>query len=141
MSTITPTQSSSKPLRAFLWVAQALVAALFIMSGVMKFFTPIAELSAQMPWTGQVSEGFVRFIGLVDLAGGLGVLLPALTRIAPGLTPLAALGATVLQILAIGFHSYRGEFVVLPLNVVLLALSLFILWGRTKKAPIQSRSR
>jgi uncharacterized membrane protein YphA (DoxX/SURF4 family) len=117
-----------------------LVAGLFIMSGVMKLFTPVIQLSLQMPWTGQVPETFLRFIGVVDLAGGLGVLLPALTRIAPRLTPLAALCATVLQVLAIAFHSSRGEFSVLPLNFILLALALFILWGRTKKAPISPRS-
>jgi len=131
---------AGRPLRTFLWIAQVLLAAVFIMAGVMKFFTPIVQLSIQIPWTSQVPELFVRFIGLVDLAGGLGVLLPALTRIAPRLTPLAALGATVLQVLAISFHAYRGEFSVLPLNFVLLPLALFILWGRTKKAPIAPRA-
>jgi hypothetical protein len=92
-----------------------------------------------MPWTGQYPEGFVRFMGLVDLAGGLGILLPALTRILPRLTVLAALGCVVLQVCALVFHLSRGEAMVTPLNVVLLALSLFVLWGRGKKAPILPR--
>lgn len=129
-----------KPLRVSLWIAQFLLAAVFIMSGVMKFFTPIPELSAQMPWTGQVSETFVRFIGVVDFAGGVGLLLPALTRVLPRLTPLAAFCAIVLQVLAIGFHSSRGEFQVLPLNFVLVLLAIFILWGRWKKVPIAPRN-
>lgn len=145
MSTVQATTLSvpaippGKPLRIALWLAQAVVAALFCMSGVMKLTTPIPELSAMMPWTGQLPAGFVRFIGLVDLAGGIGILLPALTRIQPRLTVLAALGCVALQILAMSFHAYRGEFSVLPLNVMLLVLSAFILRGRATKAPIAPR--
>ncbi|MBT0569574.1 DoxX family protein [Curvibacter sp. CHRR-16] len=131
--------SASKGLRIGLWVVQALLALLYVYSGLTKFFTPIPELSQMMPWTGAVPEGFVRFIGIVDFAAGLGFVLPALTRIQPQLTPLAALGSTVLQILAFSFHSYRGEFMVVPMNIVILAGSIFVLWGRYKKAPIQAR--
>ncbi len=64
-----------------------------------------------------------------------------LTRIRPGLTPLAALGFVTIQILAIGFHVVRGEIASsAPLNALLLGLSLFVLWGRTKKAPISPRT-
>ena len=69
----------------------------------------------------------------------IGLILPALTRILPRLTPLAALGVSIIQVLAMLFHVSRGEFMVLPLNVVLLALSLFVLWGRERKAPIGPR--
>ena len=69
----------------------------------------------------------------------IGLILPALTRILPRLTPLAALGVSIIQVLAMLFHVSRGEFMVLPLNVVLLALSLFVLWGRERKAPISPR--
>lgn len=92
-----------------------------------------------MPWTGELSSGFVRVIGLIDLAGGLGLILPSLTRILPRLTVIAALCCIVLQILASGFHSYRGEFAVLPLNALLLGLVAFIFWGRSAKAPIAPR--
>ena len=131
--------STGKPLRIALWIAQGLVAVVFCMSGFTKLATPIPDLAAMMPWTGEVSSGFVRFIGLVDLAGGIGILLPALTRIQPRLTVLAALGCVVLQVLAFGFHASRGEFAVLPMNVVLLALSAFVLWGRGKKVPVAPR--
>jgi uncharacterized membrane protein YphA (DoxX/SURF4 family) len=143
MDTTTPTASSvitsGKPLRIGLWVAQGILFLLFVMSGIMKFTTPIPELSAMMPWTGQLSERFVRFIGLVDLAGGLGILLPAATRILPRLGVWAAVGIIVLQLLAIAFHSSRGEFMVLPLNFVILPLAIFVLWGRTQKVPIIAR--
>lgn len=130
---------SAKALRTSLWAAQVALAAVFAMSGVVKLITPIAELSATMPWTGDVAPGFVRFIGLIDLAGGIGILLPSLTRIQPRLTVLAALGCIVLQTLAFAFHGTRGEFAVLPMNVVLVALSAFVLWGRAKKAPVAPR--
>ena len=129
----------SKGANIGIWVAQVLGAALFIMSGVMKTTTPIPELSAMMPWAGEYSVGFVRFIGMVDLAGGLGLLLPSLTRIMPRLTVIAAACCVVLQVLAIGFHAMRGEFEVLPLNAVYIAVALIVLWGRGLKAPIAPR--
>ncbi|WP_257168924.1 DoxX family protein [Bradyrhizobium sp. SRS-191] len=129
----------SLALRIGLWTAQVLVFALFTFSGVMKTFTPIPELAQMMPWAGEYSVGFVRTIGLIDLAGGIGILLPSLTRIMPRLTVLAALGCATLQVFALVFHLSRGEGAVTPLNIVLLALSLFVLWGRNGKAPIAPR--
>jgi uncharacterized membrane protein YphA (DoxX/SURF4 family) len=134
-----PSSNPSKTLRVGLWAAQFVLAGLFLFSGFMKLGTPIPELAKMMPWTGQHSELFVRFIGLVDLAGGLGILLPALTRIKPRLTVLAALSCSLLQVFAMVFHLSRGEAPVLPLNIVLLSLSLFVLWGRARKAPLLPR--
>lgn len=135
-ATTLSTPGTGKALRIGLWVAQVLVALLFCAAGFTKLTTPIPQLSAMMPWAGELPVSFVRTIALIDLAGGIGILLPALTRIQPRLTVLAALGCTVLQVLASLFHISRGEYSVLPLNAVLLALSIFILWGRAKKAPI-----
>jgi uncharacterized membrane protein YphA (DoxX/SURF4 family) len=131
--------SAGRGVIVMLWIAQVLVSVTFIASGYVKFTTPIPELAKMMPWTGQLPVAFVRFIGLVDFTGGIGILLPALTRIKPRLTVLAALGCTVLQILATIFHLSRGEANVTPLNFVLLTLSVFVLWGRSKKAPIAPR--
>lgn len=127
-------------LRISLWIAQFLVAAVFIMSGFVKFTTPILELAKMMPWAGEFPVTFVRGIGLIDLAGGIGILLPALTRILPRLTVLAALCCAVLQVLAIGFHVSRGEAIFTPLNFVLLGLSLLVLWGRARRVPILPRA-
>jgi len=136
----TNTAPVSKGANIGIWVAQVLGAGLFIMSGVMKTMTPIPELSAMMPWAGEYSATFVRFIGVIDIAGGVGLLLPSLTRIMPRLTVIAAAACVLLQILAIGFHATRGEFEVLPLNVVYIALALIVLWGRGRKAPIAPRN-
>lgn len=123
-----------------LWVAQIVLAAVYVMAGFMKLSQPIDALVASgMTYAGDYPELLTRFIGTMEVLGAIGIILPAATRIVPKLTPLAALGFSVIQILAIGLHSTRGEFQVLPVNLVLLALSLFVLWGRTRKAPIAPR--
>ena len=124
-----------------LWVVQVLLAAFFGMAGVMKLAQPIDVLVASgMGYAGDYPELLTRFIGTMEILGAIGIILPAATRILPGLTPLAALGFAVIQVLAIGLHTMRGEFGILPFNLVLLALSLFVVWGRTRKAPIAPRS-
>ena len=140
MSTTTfETAAPGRALRIGLWAAQILLSFAFVGAGLVKLTTPIPQLAAMMPWAGQYSETFVRSIALIDLAGGIGILLPALTRILPRLTVLAALGCSVLQVFALAFHLWRGEAEVTPLNVILLALSLFVLWGRNSRAPIAPR--
>jgi hypothetical protein len=121
-----------KPVVIALWAAQVLLFAFYVFAGFTKLATPFPELAQMMPWTGDVSPAFVRVIGLIDMAGGLGILLPTLTRIQPRLTVLAALGCTVLQVLALAFHGVRGEFFMFPVNIVALALSAFVFWGRYK---------
>jgi hypothetical protein len=83
-----------------------------------------------------VPEAFVRFIGLSELLGGLGLILPAALRIKPVLTPWAAVGLAVVMVLASGFHVSRGESSVIGMNFILAAVAVFIAWGRFKKAPI-----
>jgi uncharacterized membrane protein YphA (DoxX/SURF4 family) len=123
-----------------LWVAQLLLAVLFGWAGYTKLFTPIADLAPMMAWAPEFPEWLVRFIGAAEIAGALGMILPAATRILPFLTPLAALGFAVIQVLAIGLHFTRGETAMtLPLNLAILALSLLVLWGRGRKAPIAPR--
>lgn len=123
-----------------LWGAQILLAVGFGMAGFTKVTAAIAEMTPSMgAWVTTLPEWMVRFIGVAELAGAAGMILPALTRIMPGLTPLAALGFAVIQILAVPSHLLLGELGVWPINLILLALSLFILWGRWKKAPIAPR--
>ncbi|WP_165191592.1 DoxX family protein [Caulobacter soli] len=121
-----------------LWIVQGLLAVAFVGAGFLKLTTPVARLSLMMPWAGDHPH-LVLFTGVVDMAGGLGVLLPAATRIKPRLGVAAALGLVVLQTLALAFHLSRGETSLAPANVVLLALSIFVLWGRGWAAPIDPR--
>ncbi len=141
MSFTTTMPSVSKGANIGIWTAQVLGAGAFIMAGVMKTMTPIPELSTMMPWAGEYSATFVRSMGVIDLAGGLGLLLPSLTRIMPRLTVIAAACCVLLQVLAILFHVSRGEFAVLPTNAVYITLALIVLWGRGRKAPIAARGQ
>jgi DoxX-like protein len=131
--------AASRPLTIGLWTAQTIVFALFTLFGSMKLFMPVDKLAAMWVWPGQVPIWFLHLTGSLDVAGGMGVLLPAITRVQPRLTVLAALGCSLLQIAAIIFHVSRGEAAVVPLNAALLALSVFILWGRGRQAPIAPR--
>jgi uncharacterized membrane protein YphA (DoxX/SURF4 family) len=131
-------QAPGKAWNVVLWLAQLLLAVPFGMAGLMKSVQPIEEIGKMIVWAPEM-PGLVRFIGVSELAGALGLLLPALTRIRPGLTPLAAAGLALIMVLAVGFHVMRGEFADTPINFVLGGIALFIVWGRTKKAPIAAR--
>ena len=132
------TSHSSKRLNIGLWTAQVLIFVPFVLTGLMKMFMPVDQLAAMWAWPGEVPLWFLRGIGLIDVAGGLGVLLPALLRIRPGLTLVACWCSLVLQICAIVFHVSRGEADHTPLNFILLFLLAFVIWGRTKAAPFRT---
>lgn len=134
------TARSTKGWNITLWILQGLLAALNIMAGASKLFQPIDELSKMIPWTSEVSSGLVRFVGLAELAGGLGLILPSLLRIQPRLTALAALGLGLVQVLAAIFHLSRGEGSFIGMNILFAVLSLFVYWGRTKKVPILGKA-
>ena len=131
-------RSPGRVLSTALWIVQILLAVTFVGTGLWKVLTPISKLAAMIPWAGQVSAGFLYFTALVDLCGGAGVILPAATRIRPGLTVWAALGCAALQLCAIAFHVSRGEAAKTPFNALLVALSLFVAWGR-RRAPLAPR--
>jgi len=122
-----------------LWVAQVLLGLAFIALGSMKLTQPYEVQMAMMVWVAAVPEVLIRFIGAAEVLGGLGVLLPSVTRIMPRLTPLAAIGLMVVMVLALGFHVSRGEVQSLAPNVVLGLLAAFVAYGRTKLAPISPR--
>ena len=133
-------QPTSKGLNIALWTAQGLLASVFIMAGASKTFQSISGLSEMLPWVTEVPEALVRFIGISELLGGTGLLLPSLLRIRPALTPLAATGLALVMILATAFHISKGETAVIGMNFVFLAAALFIAWGRTKKVPIPAKA-
>ncbi|WP_255441863.1 MULTISPECIES: DoxX family protein [Corallococcus] len=119
---------------------QALLAVTFAGTGLWKLLTPIPRIAELIPWAGQVPAAFFLATGVIDLLGGVGLVLPALTRIQPGLTWLAALGCALLQVSAIVFHLSRGEAANTPFNFFLVFLALFVVWGRRSKWPIPPRA-
>ena len=129
----------SKAWHISLWIAQILLAGMFLMAGFMKTFIPLAELSAIIPMAAEMPV-LIRFIGVSELAGGLGLLLPAALRIRPQLTVLAAAALALVMLLAMIFHIARDESSSLGMNIFLGILAATIAWGRFHKAPIASRS-
>ena len=100
---------------------------------------PISDTIQTSPWAAALPVGLVRFIAAAELAAGVGLLLPAATRIMPILTPLAAVGLALIMGLAVPFHISRGEANVVGLHIVVASLALFVAWGLFKRVPIQSR--
>lgn len=113
-----------------LWIAQGLLAAMYLMAGIMKTFNT-AKARQAMTWTQGRSDTFVRFVGISELLGALGLTLPLVTGILPWLTVLAAIGLTIIQVLAIfQEHLPKKEYNIIPVNVILLALAIFVVVGR-----------
>jgi len=131
----TPTASTSRGLHITLWVLQVLVGVGFLFIGGMKFGS-LEEMAKQgatwalkMPW-------LPRFIGVSEVAGGLGLILPAATRIKPILTPIAAAALCVVMVLAAGYHVMANDVAHIAPALVFLALCAFIAWGRFTRAAI-----
>jgi hypothetical protein len=113
-----------------LWIVQGLLALLFLFAGGMKLVLPVETLTAQMPLAGL----FVRFIGVAEVLGAVGLILPGLLRIRPGLTPLAAAGLVILMIGATVFTlAYAGAVLAL-IPVVVGLLAAFVAYGRWRLA-------
>jgi uncharacterized membrane protein YphA (DoxX/SURF4 family) len=114
-----------------LWIAAGLLAAAFLAAGLMKATQPKEKLAANMAWVEDFSAGQVRAIGAVEVLGAIGLILPAVTMIAPVLVPLAATGLAITMVLAFVMHARRGEAKSsLPANLILFALAVFVAWGR-----------
>jgi len=109
---------------AALWICAIALAAVYLATGIAKLRTPVGTLAARMPWVGDFSASQVKAIGVVEVLGALGVILPLVTGIAPALTAAAALGLLVLQVAAILVHVRRGETRRLAVNVVLALLAI-----------------
>jgi putative oxidoreductase len=139
MYTTHSTRKPYKGLNIALWIGQVFLAGMFIMAGIMKVSQPIDQLSQMLPWTAQIPEILVRFIGISEALGAVGLLLPALLRIKPVLTPIAATGLALVQLFAIAFHLSRGEAPAIVINIILLLVAVFIAWGRFKKVPVTTK--
>jgi len=113
-----------------LWTVQVLLAAIYGLIGFREVFQT-EKLREQMAWAKEESPGLLRFVGTSELLGATGMILPLLTGVLPWLLPLAAMGLALIQFLAIlTVHLPRNDYNILPLNVILLALSIFVVIGR-----------
>ena len=122
-----------------LWILQLLFGIYFFLIGVMHFIVP-PGLPAQMSWMYDLPTWLHFVSGIAEILGGLGLILPAVTRVQTKLVPLAALGLTLVMIGAVIYHTRRGEYQNIGLNLFLAALLAFVAYGRWKLKPLADRS-
>ena len=117
-----------------LWIVQILLALVFLLTGVMKLIVPREKAMERAPYCEDYSQRQLHLIGIVEILGALGLVLPAVTGILPWLTPVAAVGLALVMIGAIRTHLRREENVIG--NVIPLLLSLFVAFGRFFVEPL-----
>lgn len=120
-----------------LWIVQALLALLFLFAGVSKLIMSIEEMTKDV----QMPGAFLRFIAVMEILGAIGLILPSLLRIRPGLTPLAAAGLVVIMIGATVISLMIGTISMALIPFVIGLLAAFVAYGRWKLAPIGASSR
>jgi len=114
-----------------LWIAAALLAVAFLATGLLKVTRSKEKLAAAgLGWTEDFSPAAIKAIGVAEVLGAIGLILPAVLDVAPVLVPVAAVGLALVMVGAITTHARRKETQLAALNVVLLALALFVAWGR-----------
>jgi DoxX-like family len=118
-----------------LWVVQGLLAALFLFSGGMKLILPLEQMTGPIALPGP----FLRFIGVVEVLGALGLILPGLLRIRPELTPLAAAGLLIVMIGATVVTLAVGDVAPALIPDLVGLLAAFVAYGRWRLAPISRR--
>lgn len=119
-----------------LWIVQVLLAVAFLMAGAMKVMQPKEKMQEKMAWVEDFSQNQIRTIGILEVLGAIGLILPAVTGILPILTPLAAVGLVLTMLGAARTHMRRGENQMIMMNAVLLILAAFVAYGRFFSVPI-----
>lgn len=116
-----------------LWIVQVLLALLFLFAGGMKLVLPIEEMTKQMPLP--LPDLFLRFTGIVEVLGAIGLILPWLLRIRPGLTPVAAAGLVIVMIGAMVYTVAAGDIASALMPLVVGILAAFVAYGRWRLTP------
>jgi uncharacterized membrane protein YphA (DoxX/SURF4 family) len=122
-----------------LWIIQGLLAFAFFGAGAMKLATPVDQLAAQMAWVTHVPAAGVKLIGLAEVLGAIGLILPSVLRFRPRLTPLAASGLALTMLGAVVTHIAIGEPAMTVPPLVLGGLAGVVAWGRSKAHPIAAK--
>ena len=131
--------SRLKNLNTLLWVMQGFLFLAFGAAGLMKLTMPIDKLTALLTWPGAVPEFLVRAIGAAEIAGAMGVFLPALMRMQPWITSYAAMGLATLMICAVGYHLMLFQGKMLIPSIILGVIAGYVAWGRDKVIPLEPR--
>lgn len=118
-------------MNAALWILQSICAMLFLLYGLRKLCTPREQLRQRIAWTEQTTTTFVRFIGCLEIAGALGLVLPGITGVWTILTPIAATALAILMVLGAALHARRREYrEILRHEPWFFASFIFIAWAR-----------
>lgn len=113
-----------------IWIIQGILAAMFGMAGVMKSVQPKEKLAPQLPWVNDFPMPVVRFIGVSELLGAIGLIVPWATGIQPMLTPIAAVALVLVMALAAVYHAVKGEYKAIAFNIVLGGLAAAVAYFR-----------
>jgi len=122
-----------------LWIVTIALATVFTGSGLMKLLMPKDKLvESGQGWAQDVNQANIRLIGFAEILGAVGLTVPAVTHIAPILVPLAAIGLILVMVAAAIVHARRNEVPNIVVNVALLAMAVFTVWGRFGPNPLMS---
>ncbi|MDT5259780.1 MAG: hypothetical protein QOD10_4860 [Mycobacterium sp.] len=120
-----------------LWIIAIVLAVGFVASGLLKIVRTKEQLVASgFGWAQDYSPSTIRLIGLAEILGAIGLILPAALHIAPILVPLAAVGLALVMAGAAVVHARRKEWPFIAVNAVLLALAVIVAWGRFGPYPL-----
>ena len=128
MTSISLNHSTSARSTTRLWIAQGILAALFLFAGGMKLVIPAAALAAQSHMPG----AFIKFIGVCETLGALGLVLPGIFRIQERLTPLAAVGLVIIMVGAVVTTIVQGQGPAAVIPAVVGAIALYVARGRSR---------
>lgn len=119
-----------------LWIAAGILAALFTIAGLVKIATPRDKLAEKMPWTADATDTQVKLLGTAEVAGAIGLTLPAVLNIAPVLVPIAAICLAVTMVGAVAVHVKHREPLAAAMPAIVLGLlCLFVAYGRLGPHP------
>lgn len=118
-----------------LWIVAGLFGFGYVVGGIIKLTMPYEKYAAKLGWPGDFTPGNVRFMGVVEVLGGIGLVLPGLVGVAPALVPVAASGMALYMAGAITERVRRAEYKELLGDLLFLAAMLFVAWGRFAIEP------
>jgi hypothetical protein len=125
--------SRSDLIKHLIFAAQVTVASIFFTVGYLELFYPLADMTRYLPWVDAHPLWFTRTLGIVDILGAMGIFLPSIAIRGPKIILAAAVGCAAKQCVAIIYHSTYGVPSVLPVNALLLSLSLLVAWFYLKE--------
>lgn len=141
MESVAISEGNHKPARrklnVVLWIVQALLALVFLFAGGLKLIVPIAAMAKQVGLPGS----FLRFIGACEVLGAIGLILPGITRIRTGLTPLAASGLVIIMIGATSITAAKESIPAALSPLIVGLLAAFVAYARSRLAPLRGSTR